>query len=220
MGDIEDEGAPSEESGDSETTVASVIAEARYDLRDSSSLQWASAELLAYLNRALRQLDNALAAQKSDWVHQEDTSIDLAEDANFADIPSRCISIREVWIGSDQLRKQDYAFVEHKRQFSSEGQPYYWAHKGANIIFERDADQAYDLEVYFDQRHTALTLGGNMPYQSEFDDALRQMMIFQAQKRQEMGLDVDAYMFNFFMSSAMSNVVRRNYKPRRYNLGF
>ena len=219
MGFVDDEsGSGSTPTGEEE--VADIITAGRYDLRDASSLQYTDAELLEYLNRALRQLENALSRNKSDWLWTEDLTIDLDEDANYASAPSRCLVVREVWIDSDQIEKKTHDYVNYRRQFNSAGKPTYWAHVGTSINFDRDADQAYDLKVYFDQRSAALTTSGNMPYGDEFNDALRQMMVFCAKNRQEYAIDLDAQMYNFFLASAMDNVARKKHPRRRYKLDF
>lgn len=202
-------------------TVASVITSGRYDLRDSSELKWSDAELLDYLNRALIQLDNALSANNSDWVYTEDTTTTLSEDGNSVSVPTGTIVVRDVWIGSDRLFKQDPPVIMYKRQFvTSERQPYHWAHQGANIIFEATADTDYSLEIYYDKRATALTSVGDMPYSDEFNGPLRQMMVFCAKNRDEFDVNIDAQMYNFFLDSALGNTIKRTYINRKYRLDY
>jgi hypothetical protein len=202
-------------------TVANILTSMGYDLRDASSLQYPSAERLEYLNRALRALDAFLSSLKSGWVSDEDTSVTLSQAANSATKPTGTIVVREVWIGSDQLYKKDHDVIYYKRQFiSGTGQPDYFAEEGTSLIFERTADQDYTLEIYRDQRATALTAVGNMPYDDEFNDPLREAAVILAKRRNEHDVNLDALLHDFFMQAAITKEMRRKFKPKRYRLGF
>ena len=202
-------------------TVASVITSMRYDLRDGSTLQYVDLELVEYLNRALRVLDATLSGLKSGWVSNEDTATKLLITENSSTKSTAAIVVREVWIGSDQLEKKDHDVIYYKRQFISDtGQPDYFAEEGTNLIFERTADQEYDLEIYYDKRATALTAVGNMPYDDEFNDPLREAAIILAKRRNEYDVNLDAVLHDFFMGAALKKEMIRKFKPRRYRLGF
>lgn len=204
-------------------TVANIITAARYELRDPNATQFDSdnVELTGYLNRALVQLDNALSAMNSDWVLTEDATTTLSAAANSVTTPARCVRVRKVWISSDKLIKKLPDYIYYKRKFiTATGQPVYFAHKAATIIFEQTADANYDLTIYYDQKTSALTPGGNMPHDDEFNEALKQAMILLAKNRQEGGVVTDAALFDFFTQAAIGKVIGRKTTPKRYKLGF
>lgn len=206
-------------------TVASVITLGRYDLRDVNTTLYTDVELLAYLNRALGQLDRALLSLKSDLLHNEDTSTNLAVATNSVTIPTGAISIRSVWFTDDKKqvlpKSVNYIYYKRIQIGSTTGQPDYYALEGTSIIFERTADATYsDLAIYYDKSSTALTAIGNMPFSDRFNDSMRQMMVLCAKHRQELSPAIDAEMYNFFMDAAMGEVISRKYAPRRYKTDF
>ena len=202
-------------------TVASIITSGRYDLRDTNSFTYTDEECLDYLNRSLGVLDGILSEIHSDLVYQEDTSITLSSGNKYASRPTRCITIRDLWIGSNLLYKKDIDYIFYKRQhISGTGQPYYYAEQGTNIIFEREADTNYSLEIYFDQESSALTSGGDMPHSDIFNEALREGMVILAKRRNEYDLNIDAVLHDHFLDAALKKAFRRQLKPKYYKLGF
>ena len=86
-------------------TINTVIANARYDLRDTGSTLYTDAELYLYADRALRQLDSALSAMGSDWVYNE-ASLSLSSGDSSVSGPSSCLVIKDAWISTTQLYKK------------------------------------------------------------------------------------------------------------------
>ena len=203
-------------------TVASVITSGRYDLRDPNITQYTDAELLDYLNRELTQLDKALRSINSDWVHATEDSTNLLQDADSVVAPADLMSIRSVWFSSDQVLPKSVDDVYYKRKYiSAQGQPDYYALEGLNIIFEREADQLYTtLVIHYNAKSTALTSGGDMPFNDRFNESLRQMMVFLAKNRQELTLVTDAELYNFFTDAVMGEVISRSYSKRRFRTDF
>lgn len=203
-------------------TVATIITNGRYDLRDTNSTQFADTELVTYLNRGLVQLDASLMSLKSDLIHATEESVDLASAANSVVAPSDLMSIRSVWIGSDRLIPKPVDYIYYKRKhISATGQPDYYAEEGLNIIFERTADQAYsELVIHYNKKSTALTTSGAMPFNDMFNEPLRQTMVMLAKARQEYDIVTDGALLNYFMDAAMTSVITRNYTQRRYKMDF
>jgi len=79
-------------------TAANVITAARYDLRASTGQSFADAELLEYINRTMIVLDGTLLSMDSDWLHQSAVSSSLTAGLQKVTMPTRCISIRSIWI--------------------------------------------------------------------------------------------------------------------------
>ena len=203
-------------------TAASVITSARYDLRDSSSNQYADTELLDYLNRGLRQLDSVLSTMSSDRVFVEDTSKTLSSSDNYVSAPDRCMKVRQLWSGTSELTPKNPDYIYYKRNIvgSTTGQPSYYAQAGENIIFERAADDDYSLKIYFDQRTDTLSSGTTMPYSDELNDPLRESIVILAKRRNEYDVNLDAVLYDFFLDAARSIVVKRRYNKKPYYLGF
>jgi len=203
-------------------TAASVIASARYDLRDTDSNQYTDAELLDYLNRGLRQLDAVLSTMSSDRVYVEDTSTTLASGDNHVAARDRCLKVRQVWIGTSQLTPKSLNYIYYKRNIigSTTGRPSYYAQGGENILFERTADQDYSLKIYFDQRTDTLASGTTMPYSDEFNDPLRESIIILAKRRNEYDVNLDAVLYDFFLDATRSIVAKRRYNQKPYYLDF
>jgi hypothetical protein len=196
------------------TTPSTLITSARYDLRDTSEAEYSDAELLEYLNRAIFQLDYALSGLGSDLVMAEDTTTTLAEDDDSVAVPANTIVVTDVWIDTDQLTVLNPpASLYYERKFSTEGQPLYWCQIGSNIEFERDADDDYDLTIYYDKATGTLASDGTLPYADQFNNALRQAIIIQAKHRNEQDSDMDGALMKFFSQEVMEKSIMRRYMP-------
>lgn len=194
-------------------TTDSIITEARYDLRDVNSTLYTDAELYYYANRGLVQLDNVLSALNSDWVYNEDSST-LASGRNYLAVPTRCIAVRSVWISSDELEKVSPEYIYGERKYiTATGQPYYFAQVGSNLQFERTTDASYTVKQYYDLRATPLVSGASMPYNDEFNSAIREMIVILGHKRNENNVFPDTEVYNFFYGKLIGNVIRRNHVP-------
>ena len=122
---------------------------------------------------------------------------------------------------NDEVVKKSTDYVLYRRKQASEtGRPYYWAHEGTNIIFDKKADQAYGLFIHFNQKTDTLAVGTTMPYNGEFDTALREGMVFLAKHRNDDADSISAALERMFKTTVMRQAVRRNYIPRRYQLDF
>jgi len=201
-------------------TVASVLTSARYDLRDTNT-KYADAELVAYANRGLVQLDAVLSSINSDWVDTT-AAVTLASGASSATAPTRCLRLRQVWYDTTQLIPAPLSTIRYKQQVYSDstGQPTYYALNGSNIQFDIVSDAAYALTAMFDQRSADLTSGGNMPYGDEFNEPLRESIVIMAKRRDEFDVNLDAILYDFFMSAATQKAMARIYVPKPYYLGF
>jgi len=203
------------------STVDDLIDHARYDLRDTDkTLFKTDDELITYANRGLVQLDNVLSAMKSDWVYNEaDITVIIAR--NYVATPDGCIAVRSAWIGSTELIKQSPEAIYRERKFvSSTGQPRYFAEAGTQMIFDYTTDQPYLVKTYYDKRATGLVAGATMPYSSEFNALIREMVVMMGHKRNENDMATDAQIYNFFYERMFGNVLRRNHAKPRYRLDF
>ena len=201
--------------------ASAIITSARYDLRDTGSTEYSNAELLDYLNRAQVQLYSVLHSLHSDWVHASDTSTTLLEDGNSVSVPTDFSTVRSVWIDTDMLSKKDVDFIYYKRKhITGAAKPVFYATEAQTFIFEHTADQDYDLTIYYNKDSTALESSGTMPFNSKFDQPLRQMIVLQAKSRNEYDIMGDAAIYDFLMDAALGNVISRNRQPKGYRLNF
>ena len=287
-------------------TAATVITAGEYDLREYAGQKLADAEKLEYLNRSLIALDTELLSMDSDWVHQTLVSIGLTAGLQKVAQPTRCVSIRSIWvtdiidsftdltytaagdtiataagtfstngiavnqtIGLDgstsndthdiglisvsavtetlitvnenvivdegaanasgtifaqqnkEVHKKSTDTIFEKRKWNSgTSRPYYFAHEGTNVIFDYKADQAYGLFIHFNQKTAALATGTTMPYNDEFNEALREGMVFLAKHRNDDADNVSAALERHFKTTTMRPAVRRNFIPKRHRLDF
>ena len=201
--------------------ASTIITSARYDLRDTGSTEYSNAELLDYLNRAQVQLYSVLHSLHSDWVHASDTSTTLLEDGNSVSVPTDFSTVRSIWIDTDMLSKKDVDFIYYKRKhITGAAKPVFYATEAQTFIFEHTADQDYDLTIYYNKDSTVLESSGTMPFNSKFDQPLRQMIVLQAKSRNEYDIMGDAAIYDFLMDAALGNVISRNRQPKGYRLNF
>lgn len=204
-------------------SVATILTNIRWQLRDSdASLYDDDSELLLYLNTAVNQLDSILSQINSDRVLTNST-LSLGSAANYVAAPTGCIVGRHAWIDTDFLQKvdPDYIMVRRKNLDTSTGQPMYWAHQGANIIFDYTTDQAYSVDFYYDVATTALTASGTtMPYSDVYNDMLIMGTVILAKSPREYTLNAEGVLHDFFMENAMKLEIKRRHSPKRYVVGF
>jgi len=201
--------------------ASAIITSARYDLRDTGSTEYSDAELLDYLNRGQVQLYSILQSLRSDWVHASDTTITLEEDDNSVAVPTDFSTVRSVWIGDDLLTKKDVDFIYYRRKFvSGTAKPVFYATEAQIFIFEYTADQDYDLTIYYNKDSTDLELTDTMPFNSKFDQPLRQVTVLQAKSRNEYDILGDAAIYDFLMDAALGKVISRNHQPKGYRINF
>lgn len=209
-------------------TVQSVINSARYDLRDyQKGILFDNDELLNYMNRMIGIMDSTLASLNSDLVEDEDTTIATSTDQSYVDLSSMNSglwdSIRSVWISTDEKRKIGIDEMRNKRRWysSSSGEPQYWCLSGQNLLFEQDADDAYDLVIYYNKKTATLALTDNMPYNSFFDEFLREMVVLHAHAKKEGRVSrPDSMYYDIFKGRAMQEQLRRDWVKRPYWLGY
>lgn len=209
-------------------TVQSLITSARYDLRDyGKGLVFDNAELLDYLNRMVGVMDSTLASIESDLVEAEsDGDITFAEDATTADISGLNSglwdSIRSVWIGTDQKTQVSVNEMRWKRIYDlTDGEPQYWALSGTDLLFEKTADDDYDLIIYYNKKTGTLALSSDMPYNSIFDELFREMLVLHAKaKKENKMLNTDQYYYTVFKNRAMEENIRRDYIKKTYSKDF
>ena len=209
-------------------TVQSLITSARYDLRDyGKGLIFDNAELVDYLNRLVPIMDSTLASLNSDLVEAEDSDLDTTDGQRYVDLSGLNSdlwdSLRSVWIDQDELTKISVDEMRRKRiwEGSNEGQPCYYALSNRLMLFEKYADDAYDLTIYYNAKTATLTLTSNMPYNSIFDQLFREMLVQHAKAKKEGQLmQTDAYFQSVFRTRALQENLRRNFIPPTYSKDF
>lgn len=209
-------------------TVASIIDSARYDLRDyQEGIIWDDTELLEYLNRMVNLLDSTLASLNSDIVMARDnTNHALADGDTTEDVSSlnsgNWDSIDMIWISTDPLTKIPLTDMWVKRLYDlNDGQPRYWALQGDTIYFEKTADTAYTLDIYYNKKTATLTATDNMPYSDIYNGLIREMLVKVAKSKydQRMSQPVNFYEEMFFRR-VMQEEARRSWMPPTYHKDF
>lgn len=209
-------------------TVQSLIDSARYDLRDyQKGAAFDNAELLDYLNRMIGIMDSTLASLGSDLVESEETSINTVADQDFVDLVNMNSglwdSIRSVWIGEDELEKISINHMRHKRMwYDGSAQPRFWTLSNRLLLFEQDADQAYEtLIIYYNKKTGTLSLTDNLPYNDIFNEFFRELLILHAKAKKEGRVSrPDSLYHDMFKNRAMQENLRRDWVKRPYWLGF
>lgn len=201
-------------------TVSTVLTQLRYDLSSISEIIWVDAELVEYLNRAIRILNAELVAINSDLVLSSD-SLALAEAARYVAEPTNCFSLRSLWISDDEIEIVDVDELYEDRQYigTDTGQPTKAAHSSAQILFDYTADAAYTITAYFNLLVSDVTTSSNMPYSDRFDDQLKTAVIMFAKHRAGMLTNPDAEIAAMFRTLALRKQYSRMGKPKHIGFG-
>ena len=212
---------------------ATIINYARWDLRDyGTGTDIADEELLVYLNRVIRILNNYLINIRSDHVYGIEEGIDTTADQNYISLTAlnsgTWESIEEFWIGSSKKQKVTPQEIYYLRKFRSESaEPEYWALMANNINFEVDADDAHtDVVIHYWKRAAALTSTADnsmetMPYNDRYNDLIVQALVMMANDRHsDAAKRTDAVYYELFRKSMQGEALRRIYSPKPYRLDF
>ena len=191
-------------------TVASIIESARWDLRDEEDTQYTDAMLLDFGNRGLRPLSVVLAMVNSDWVN-ESADLTLALGDSEVSLPSNFVSDITVRTSTSYLDKKSVSAIRRLLVDSTPGQPDKYAIRNTIIMFEKVASVEYTIVLEYNKHEDALVSDGDMPYNDEFNDILRQFIVLVAKSRNEYELLGDAAMQDFFYAALFSKSVARNY---------
>jgi len=211
-------------------TVQTLITSARYDLRDyGKGLVFDNAELLDYLNRMVGIMDSTLASLDSDLVEAQDENCTIASGAKYSDISADLNSglwdnIKDVWIDTDQLTQVSVDWIRKERIWQGDtvtGQPYYWALSNTSILVEKNTDQEYTLDIYYNKKTDTLALTDSMPYNSIFDETFRELLVGNAKAKKEGRISrSDAFYSELFRRRAMQENLRRSFVPKPYSKDF
>jgi len=214
------------------TTLSALIGKLRYDLRDTvQEYTYADAELVEYINRAVDNLDFELSRINSDLVAKKST-VTLSQNAEHAELPTKCILVRDAWIGTAQLNPlTPYSQLQYDRQRqSATGKPTYFCQAGNYIEFNKTADQEYTVTLFYDVgTYTAqsnpssldLILTDNMPYNDIYNNSIKQAVVLQAKARNDIS-GIEGAMMQIFSAAVRSReAIKRNLPPpQRRKLDF
>lgn len=201
-------------------TVSTVLTQLRYDLSSISDIIWVDAELVEYMNRAIRILNSELVAINSDLVHSTDTKT-LALAGNSVAEPTSCYSLRSVWIEDDELKVVDVDEIYEDRQYieTDTGQPLKVAHSSATLIFDYTADAAYTVTIYFNTLVSDVTTASSMPYSDRFNDQLKTAVAMFAKHRAGILANPDIEIANLFRTVSLRKQFSRMGKPKHIGFG-
>jgi len=208
-------------------TAIDVITSARYDLRDEEEKKYTNPMLLDFLNRGMKPLCVTLSSLDSDWVNNS-TELSLTEDDTYVALPDLFISEINVKIGSDNLTKKSVPWIRNYRVDSSAGEPGYYAIQGENLLVEKKVDQDYTVLFEYAKSEAVLDIDDDMPFNDEFNEVLRQFIVFVASNRQEPELEsktesillTEEVLRGFFYSALFSKLIARNYVHKKYKTDF
>lgn len=204
--------------------VSDLIESARYDLRDFGGQKFDDDQLVNYVNRIIKLLDDLLITRNSDFTMKH-ASATLATGENTATAPANVNTIIHLYSGSNIITKESLIDVMDRYQVndenSSTGNPSYWAYRGNNIYFDIEADDDYALDAYYHVKTAILTADNYMPYNDFFNEYIREGIVSMAEKARENKVaTVDTQFYNLFKHIVDSAVVGRNFVPKPYYIGF
>jgi hypothetical protein len=200
--------------------VSSVISSARYDLKDTDSTQYTNAQLLDYLNRSCVQLVSYLGSIGSDWV-KKSSDLSLLSGNNYVALPTDFSTPISAWIGTNEIEKFSWEqIIYDQRTISTSNKPSRYAIDGSNMIFDTTADANYTVECVYNRTISELALTDTMPFNSEYNQPLRQAIVLIAKNIDEYDVSGDAALYDFFINACAIKTIQRNHNRKYYNLGF
>lgn len=194
--------------------IEAEIISARYDLKDEDETQYDDSLMLDYYNRARRLLGGFLARKQSDWVvsFASDT---LSSGTNSISVPQYFSTPIEIWIDTTtKLTKKTPLEILKLQQEAETGDPSYFAISKTNIIFEKKPTADKTINIYYNSGTAALVAGSDMPYNDEFNDSLRGVVVMMAKSRNNKDIIQDHAIFQFFEEIEAHKILRRKTPDR------
>lgn len=204
------------------STVDSVLNGMRYDLRNYGDIDFDQDMMLHYLNRALDILEYKMASFNSDAMFTQ-ADVTLSDGDNYVSCPTRCLTVREVWIDEDRKTELSHSELYYRRQFrdTDESEPNYWSHIGDQIQFEVEAADDYTVTVMYDMYAADLASGADMPYNGFYDHALREVAVQMCYNKEKKNISKpDSVWGSTFDQILVMDIVNRKFVRKEYKLDF
>jgi hypothetical protein len=204
------------------TTVADTLTALKYDLRNYGNIDFDQDQIMHYMNRSVKILDARLVAFNSDQTFTQ-TALTLPISQNYATCPAQTLAVREIW--HNQIRKTNLPMNElyYRRRFrtTQTAVPHFWTHVQDQIQFEVTADQEYAMTIIYDKASDTLTAGGNMPYNGDYDNAIRETTVQMCiHKKHKVDSPTDAVYAQIFDQILTNDIVNRRFTRKLYKLDF
>jgi hypothetical protein len=171
------------------TTVAELIADTRYDLRDyNTGLEFSDEELIIFINRMVRLIDTSLMALNSDLL-RDSANLTLTSGLDELNLISDLntglwVSLDRIWNGTTLINRLTLDGLFYAKQTGlTSGLPNYWALQNRKVLFDREADQDYTLTVWYWGKTGTLVSTDDIPYYGLLDDWLREMLVVYSRGR-------------------------------------
>lgn len=123
-------------------------------------------------------------------------------------------------VENNEIHKATNENIHRLRKWRGSGTPANWAWEGTDIIFDYFASQAYGLIIHFAQKTATLEMSDNMPYNSEFDNQIRQALVLMAENVYDEVTQLSDALLKIFELAARKKTIRRGYVPKRRRLRF
>ena len=195
-------------------TINTEITSTRYDLRDELSTQYSDTLLLNYFNRALRVLNSYLADFNSDWVLSLDSTT-LLDGDNSIVLPGDFLTPRKVTSGtSNVLEKKNALEMLETQTEGYTGPPEYYAIHKTNMIFDKEVSADIVINTYYNLKADTLVIDAAMPFEEQFNDSLRGVVVMMAKSRNSRDVVQDYAIYQFFQTAEAGKNLRRKYSPK------
>lgn len=103
----------------------------------------------------------------------------------------------------------------------STGEPNFWSQEGPNIIFEMPTNAIYTFNFHFNKTTGVLISTSDMPYNDMFNETFRELFIMHARAKKEGQVGPTEQTYSaMFKKVAFEYIIRADFKPKYYHLGF
>jgi len=205
------------------STVADIIKNVKYDLRNFGQLDFDETQVIHYLNRCVKILDQKFIQFNSDQTLTQG-NVTLTAGNNYIDCPARTLAVREIWIGQDRKQAIDQEELYYRRRFrtSDTAEPNYWAHVKDDVEFEvTAADNATVVMIYDAGTAPFTATTDTMPYAGLYDQSISEIIVnMLVNKKYKDGNQLDAGYMTLFDTIANHDMVNRKFARKQYTLDF
>ena len=202
-----------------------MITDIRYELRDTTTTyQYEDAELLVYINKVSEIIHQMLIDQESEMVRNGSGTITCVAGTQSYDLDDNSMGDlwvpHRVWVDTkepmtmcEEWELFDSINLEEDSQTGHRAEPCKYCIIEDYIWFKEVPDDTYTVRFKYYPNYTVLTTASACPFRHIFNqDIVEGVKIF-AKNRNEMDVQIDAVLKDYFEQVAQKVMKRRRFKP-------
>jgi len=205
--------------------VSEMITDMRYELRDTNTTyQYADAELLVYINDISENIHQILIDNESEMVRNGSGTITTVAGTQSYDLGANTMGDlwvpHRVWVDTkepmtmcEEWELFDSINLEEDSQTGHRAEPWKYCIIEDYIWFKEVPDAAYTVRLKYYPNYVDLATSDACPFRHIFNQDIKKGAALLAKNRNEMDVQIDAVLKDFYEQVSQKVMKRRRFKP-------